>query len=123
MIDRIVHHADVLTLKGASYRLKHTGNRHPALRTSRQHGTITTTTVAYFSTVAFGLALDPGINNRPAQHLVMAASAIRIASASASHRWVEPSTSVNRNVTTPKGGISRGHPHRMSQAAPHRVAN
>ena len=23
MIDRIVHHADVITLKGASYRLKH----------------------------------------------------------------------------------------------------
>jgi len=25
MIDRIVHHADVITLKGASYRLKNTG--------------------------------------------------------------------------------------------------
>ncbi|WP_234787542.1 ATP-binding protein, partial [Mycolicibacterium novocastrense] len=25
MIDRIVHHADVLTLKGSSYRLKDTG--------------------------------------------------------------------------------------------------
>jgi len=24
MIDRIVHHADVITLKGASYRLRHT---------------------------------------------------------------------------------------------------
>ena len=32
-----------------------------------------------------------------------AASAVRIASASASHRRVEPSTSVNRNVTTPEG--------------------
>ena len=25
MIDRIVHHADVLTLKGASYRLRNSG--------------------------------------------------------------------------------------------------
>ena len=25
MIDRIVHHADVITLKGASYRLNNTG--------------------------------------------------------------------------------------------------
>jgi hypothetical protein len=32
-----------------------------------------------------------------------AASAARIASASASHRRVEPSTSVKRNVTTPDG--------------------
>jgi hypothetical protein len=32
-----------------------------------------------------------------------AASATRMASASASHRRVEPSTSVNKNVTTPDG--------------------
>jgi len=32
------------------------------------------------------------------------ASAARTPSASASHRRVEPSTSVNRNVTTPEGG-------------------
>src|ERR1700688_1603501 len=32
-----------------------------------------------------------------------AVSATRIASASVSHRRVEPSTSVNRNVTTPEG--------------------
>ncbi len=36
-----------------------------------------------------------------------AASATRIASASASHRRVEPSTSVNRNVTTPEGAAAR----------------
>ena len=36
--------------------------------------------------------------------LSCAASATRIASASASHRRVEPSISVNRNVTTPDGG-------------------
>ena len=36
-----------------------------------------------------------------------AASATRIASASASHRRVEPSMSVNRNVTTPDGGTPR----------------
>ena len=35
-----------------------------------------------------------------------AASAARIASASASHRRVEPSTSVNRNVTTPEGAAA-----------------
>ena len=37
-----------------------------------------------------------------------AASATRIASASASHRRVEPSTSVNRNVTTPEGAAAGG---------------
>src|SRR4029077_5134608 len=35
-----------------------------------------------------------------------AASATRISSASASHRRVEPSTSVNRNVTTPEGAAA-----------------
>jgi hypothetical protein len=34
------------------------------------------------------------------------ANATRIASASASHRRVEPSTSVNRNVTTPEGAAA-----------------
>ena len=33
MIDRIVHHADVLTLKGASYRLR---NRGPATKGRKQ---------------------------------------------------------------------------------------
>src|SRR6202044_3954779 len=37
-----------------------------------------------------------------------AASAFRIPSASASHRRVEPSTSVNRNVTTPEGAAAAG---------------
>jgi hypothetical protein len=37
-----------------------------------------------------------------------AANAARIASASASHRRVEPSTSVNRNVTTPDGAAPGG---------------
>src|ERR1700686_4865233 len=37
-----------------------------------------------------------------------AASATRIASASASHRRVEPSTSVNKNVTTPEGAAAAG---------------
>ena len=34
MIDRIVHHADVLTLKGASYRLRNRGiDTLPSIRT------------------------------------------------------------------------------------------
>ena len=37
MTDRIVHHADVIALQRASYRIKHTGNRHTALR-SRSPG-------------------------------------------------------------------------------------
>ena len=53
MIDRIVHHADVLTLKGNSYRLRHTDiDTLPSHR--RENGTITSTTVAYFSTSARG---------------------------------------------------------------------
>jgi hypothetical protein len=35
-------------------------------------------------------------------------SAASIACASASHRRVEPSTSVNRNVTTPEGAAAAG---------------
>jgi IstB-like ATP binding protein len=35
MIDRIVHHADVLTLKGASYRLRGRGiDSLPSIRTT-----------------------------------------------------------------------------------------
>ena len=35
MIDRIVHHADVLTLKGASYRLRNKGiDTLPSIRTT-----------------------------------------------------------------------------------------
>ena len=37
-----------------------------------------------------------------------AASAARMLSASASHRRVEPSTSVNKNVTTPEGAVAAG---------------
>ncbi len=38
MIDRIVHHADVLTLKGASYRLKNLGiDTLPSAREDRAH--------------------------------------------------------------------------------------
>src|SRR5271165_2264875 len=37
-----------------------------------------------------------------------AASAALIAAASASHRRVEPSTSVNKNVTTPEGAAAGG---------------
>ena len=34
MIDRVVHHADVLTLKGASYRLRNRGiHTLPSIRT------------------------------------------------------------------------------------------
>ena len=34
MIDRVVHHADVLTLKGASYRLRNRGiDTLPSIRT------------------------------------------------------------------------------------------
>src|SRR6202044_409096 len=40
-----------------------------------------------------------------------AASATRIPSASASHRRVEPSTSVNRNVTTPEGAGTSAECH------------
>jgi DNA replication protein DnaC len=37
MIDRIVHHADVLTLKGASYRLRNRGiDSLPSIRTQNQ---------------------------------------------------------------------------------------
>jgi hypothetical protein len=47
-----------------------------------------------------------------------AASAARMPSASFSHRRVEPSTSVNKNVTTPEGAAagSSGHAHRISHA-------
>ena len=38
MIDRIVHHADVIALKGASYRIKHTTIEITALRGSRSSG-------------------------------------------------------------------------------------
>jgi hypothetical protein len=38
MIDRIVHHADVLTLKGASYRLRGRGiDSLPSIRTTSPH--------------------------------------------------------------------------------------
>ena len=40
-----------------------------------------------------------------------AASAARIPSASASHRRVEPSTSVNKNVTTPEGADTSAECH------------
>src|ERR1700761_3119700 len=40
-----------------------------------------------------------------------AASATRMASASASHRRVEPSTSVNKNVTTPEGAGTSAECH------------
>src|SRR6202044_4193247 len=40
-----------------------------------------------------------------------AASAARMPSASASHRRVEPSTSVNRNVTTPEGAGTSAECH------------
>jgi DNA replication protein DnaC len=39
MIDRIVHHADVLTLKGASYRLRGRGiDSLPSIRTTTDQG-------------------------------------------------------------------------------------
>jgi hypothetical protein len=50
-----------------------------------------------------------------------AASATRIAVASASHRRVEPSTSVNKNVTTPEGAAATDTPaecHTEQQNAP-----
>jgi DNA replication protein DnaC len=37
MIDRIVHHAEVITLKGSSYRLKHT--RTDSLPSTRPENT------------------------------------------------------------------------------------
>jgi hypothetical protein len=52
-----------------------------------------------------------------------AARAFCIKSASVSHRPVEPSISVNRNVTTPEGGPPCGHPHRMSHRAHYQPAN
>jgi hypothetical protein len=37
MIDRIVHHADVIALKGASYRIKHTAIESlPSVEAERQ---------------------------------------------------------------------------------------
>jgi DNA replication protein DnaC len=42
MIDRIVHHAEVITLKGSSYRLKHTQDRLAALDKTGKYGRITT---------------------------------------------------------------------------------
>jgi hypothetical protein len=74
------------------------------------------------STVVFVAAADWGeapspvcLNNQPPcasiarrSTLSCAASAARIPSASASHRRVEPSTSVDRNVTTPKGAAAGG---------------
>nr|WP_290427297.1 ATP-binding protein [Sinomonas terrae] len=38
MIDRIVHHAEVVTLKGSSYRLRNTRSKPCPLRTSRKRG-------------------------------------------------------------------------------------
>ena len=39
MIDRIVHHADVIALKGASYRIKHTAiDTLPSVEADRQAG-------------------------------------------------------------------------------------
>ena len=46
--------------------------------------------------------------DRPRNTSSWAASAFRMPSASASHRRVEPSTSVNRNVTTPEGAAAAG---------------
>src|ERR1700739_3383184 len=53
------------------------------------------------------------LNNQPPcasiaarKTLSWAASAARIPSASASHRRVDPSTSVNKNVTTPEGAAA-----------------
>jgi prephenate dehydrogenase len=57
--------------------------------------------------VVVAVAAAPLRLDRPAQHLVMrAASATRISSGSASHRLVEPSTSVKRSVTTPEEGTA-----------------
>ena len=51
MIDRIVHHADVLTLQGASYRLRDRGiDSLPSIRTQNQ-ADWTHQPVASFSTV------------------------------------------------------------------------
>jgi hypothetical protein len=37
MIDRIVHHGDVIALKGTSYRIKHTTNEPlPSIKVDRQ---------------------------------------------------------------------------------------
>jgi hypothetical protein len=53
MIDRIVHHADVHTLKGASYRLRHlTDDALPSVRAEQTHRT--TRNLVQFSTS------DPG---------------------------------------------------------------
>jgi hypothetical protein len=49
MIDRIVHHADVLTLKGSNYRLKDTGMDCPPHAKTTRHNNHDH--VAYASTV------------------------------------------------------------------------
>ena len=49
--------------------------------------------------------------DRRAQHLVVGGQRLPHPSASASHRRVEPSTSVNRNVTTPEGAGTSAECH------------
>ena len=49
MIDRIVHHAEVLTLKGTSYRLRTSTDRLSALDKTGKSGRITNVNVAQFS--------------------------------------------------------------------------
>jgi hypothetical protein len=59
-------------------------------------------------TVARVLKQPAAVRLNPPPHTSSwAASAARIPWASASHRRVEPSTSVNRNVTTPEGAAAR----------------
>ena len=65
MIDRIVHHADVLTLKGASYRLRGPRHRQPAQHQNPQtRQTRHDEPVASFSTVAS--ASDSTVVDNPA---------------------------------------------------------
>ena len=83
-------------------------NRRPRRRERRHH------------TVAGMAEQKPVVRvNRAAQHLIVCGtSATRIASASASHRRVDPSISVNKNVTTPKGAAAVMASPRPTPCAP-----
>ena len=61
-------------------------------------------TALTFAKLGAAVRTAGAIGTDPAGDLLLLDRAARIASASASHRRVEPSMSVNRNVTTPEGG-------------------
>jgi len=106
----IEHHAEVVTLPqlGFAGRNPHpdgqseialSGNRRVQRRSRRRE--CRAHTVAGVLEQPAPMRLD-----RLTQHLVVGGKRGPHATASASHRRVEPSTSVNRNVTTPEGAAA-----------------